>query len=49
MRLGNDPNTQKGKDEETGEQSQIMMIAISNTIDVTSEDLESTDDDDLLY
>ena len=44
VRLRNDPNTQKGKDEETGEQSQ--MIANSNTMDVTSEDLESTDDDD---
>ena len=47
VRLGNDPNTQKSKDEETGEQSQ--MIADSNTIDITSEDSESTDDDDLVY
>ena len=48
VRLGNDPNAQKGTDEETGEQSQIMMIADSNTIDVTSDDLESTDVD-LVY
>ena len=47
VRLGNDPNTQKGKDKETGEQLQIL--ANSNTIDVTSEDSESTDDDDLEY
>ena len=49
VRLGNDPNTQKGKDKETGEQSHIMTIANSNTINVTSEDSESTDDDDLVY
>ena len=47
VRLGNDPNTKKGKDEDTGEQ--LQMIANSNTIDVTSEDWESTDDDDLVY
>ena len=47
LRLGNDPNIQKGKEGETGEQSQ--MIANSNTIDITSEDSESTDDDDLVY
>ena len=32
----------------TGEQSQIMIIADSNTIDITSEDSESTEDD-LVY
>ena len=48
VRVGNDPNTKTGKEEETGEQSQIMMIANSNTIDRTSEDSESTDDD-LVY
>ena len=45
VRLGNDPYTQKGKEEETGEQSQIMMIADSNIIDITSEDLDSTNAD----
>ena len=49
VRLGNDPNTQQGNDEETGEQSQNMMIADSNVIDITSEESDSTDDDDLEY
>ena len=48
VRLENDLNAHKGKDEETGQESQIMMIANSKTIDVTSQDLESTDDD-LVY
>ena len=47
VRLGNDPNTQKGKDKETWEQ--LQMIANSNTVHITSEDLESTNDDDLEY
>ena len=34
VRLGNHCNAKKGKEEETGEQSQIMMIADSNTIDL---------------
>ena len=47
VQLENDPNTQKGKDEETGEQ--LQMIANPITIDITTEDSESTDDDDLEY
>ena len=47
VRLGNDPNTQKDKNKETGEQ--LQMIANPNTIDIISEDLESTNDDDFEY
>ena len=55
VRLRNDPhtqhnNTQQGNDEETGEQSQSIMIADSNVIDITLQELESAAaDDDLEY
>ena len=44
VRLGNNPNRTM-VDEETGEQPQIMMVADSNTHDMTSEDTESADSD----
>ena len=44
VRLGDNPN-RPTVNEETGEQSQMMMIADSNTHDTTSEDTEGTDGD----
>ena len=44
VRLGNNPNRPMVNDE-TGEQPQMMMVADSNTHDMTSEDTESTNSD----
>ena len=44
VRLGDNPNRPTVNDE-TGEQSQMMMIADSNTHDTTSGDTETTDGD----
>ena len=48
VRLGNEANTQMGKRRRNRGTITIMMIANSNTIDITSEDSESNDDD-LVY
>ena len=44
VRLGNNPN-RPTFNKETGEQPQMIMIADSNTHDMTSEDTESADGD----
>ena len=44
VRLGDDPDRPM-VNEETGEQTQMMMIADSNTHDTTSEDTDSTHGD----